>query len=328
MTLPTRPLGRGGPVATRLGLGLAALGRPAYHNLGHAHDLVGRTSREGLETHAHAVLDHAWARGVRVLDTARSYGEGEAFLGRWLDARDIAPGSAVVGSKWGYTYVGDWRRDAEVHEVKDHGLSTFLAQAEQTIARLGPWLSTYSIHSATLDTGVLDDGAVLEALDAFAADHGVRLGLTVTGPAQAATLRHALDQHAERFSVVQATFNVLEPSVGDALAEAHAAGWGVVVKEGVANGRLTDRSDDAHVLEVLGREARRLGTTPDALALAWVLAHDTVDVVLSGASTVAQLDANLAAVEVVLDDEAHAALSGLARPAEAYWAHRRTLAWT
>jgi aryl-alcohol dehydrogenase-like predicted oxidoreductase len=46
------------------------------------------------------------------------------------------------------------------------------------------------------------------------------------------------------FDAVQATWNLLEPSAGPALAEAHAAGLGVIVKEALANGRLTDRNDD------------------------------------------------------------------------------------
>ena len=40
------------------------------------------------------------------------------------------------------------------------------------------------------------------------------------------------------FDCVQATWNVLEPSAGPALAAAHDAGLGVIIKEAVANGRL------------------------------------------------------------------------------------------
>lgn len=87
--------------APRLGLGLAALGRPGYINLGHGADLADR-SVDGLRAQAWAVLDEAWAAGVRYFDTARSYGLGEAFLGGWLAARGLGPGPGVrVGSKWG-----------------------------------------------------------------------------------------------------------------------------------------------------------------------------------------------------------------------------------
>ena len=43
------------------------------------------------------------------------------------------------------------------------------------------------------------------------------------------------------FGAGQATWNLLEPSVEPALAEAAQAGWAVIVQEAVANGRLTAR---------------------------------------------------------------------------------------
>ena len=69
-----------------------------------------------------------------------------------------------------------------------------------------------------------------------------------------------------------------------ALAEAKARGWGVIVKEALANGRLTDRADGEH-LTALGKEAAARGTTIDALALAAALSQPWADVVLSGAVT-------------------------------------------
>src|ERR671915_482031 len=98
-----RPLGRTGLTVTPLGLGLAAPGRPGYINLGHGGDLAGRTDVEAIERNAHAVLDAAYDAGVRYFDAARSYGRAEGFLASWLDSRGLAPGSVVVGSKWGYT---------------------------------------------------------------------------------------------------------------------------------------------------------------------------------------------------------------------------------
>jgi aryl-alcohol dehydrogenase-like predicted oxidoreductase len=66
----------------------------------------------------------------------------------------------------------------------------------------------------------------------------------------------------------------------------------------------------------------------DAVALASVLERPWADVVLSGASTVEQLRANVAATEVALDDEARHALAGLAMPVDAYWRSRVELPWT
>ena len=65
-------LGGTGLQISPIGLGLAALGRPGYINLGHATDLAGHTDVESLEATTHAVLDAAYAGGVRYVDAARS----------------------------------------------------------------------------------------------------------------------------------------------------------------------------------------------------------------------------------------------------------------
>ena len=93
-----------------LGLGLAALGRPGYINLGHDADLPSKTVDE-MRKQAFAVLDAAWQSGVRYFDAARSYGRSEEFLHAWIAARGIEPAHVVVGSKWGYTYTAGWRVD-------------------------------------------------------------------------------------------------------------------------------------------------------------------------------------------------------------------------
>ncbi|GGL01329.1 aldo/keto reductase [Deinococcus radiotolerans] len=311
--------------APRFGLGLAALGRPGYINLGHAADLRDRRV-DGLRAQAWAVLDAAYAAGVRYADTARSYGLGEAFLGGWLTARGYA--DVTVGSKWGYTYVADWRVEADTHEVKTHDLPTLARQWPETLAALGRAPDAYLIHSATVDSGVLENAAVLSRLAELAAS-GVRVGLSTSGPAQAETLRRALAVRvdgAPPFSVVQATWNVLEPSAGAALAEAHAAGWTVVLKEGVANGRLTTHGLTGHgdVPPPLAELARGHGVTPDAVALAAVLAQPWADVVLSGASTTGQLAQNLAALNLHVPADA---LRDLAHPPAAYWDARARLPW-
>ena len=155
------PLGHTGHNVTRIGLGLAALGRPGYINLGHASDLRGRTDYKALEQHAHAVLDAAYSMGIRYFDTARSYGDGEAFLGRWLDKTPEEP-RITVSSKWGYRYVADWHIDADVHEIKEHSLLALNRQYEETTERLGHHLDVYQIHSATLESQVLDKSETAE----------------------------------------------------------------------------------------------------------------------------------------------------------------------
>src|SRR5262249_21196751 len=103
-----RVLGRAGLAVSPVGLGLAALGRPGYINLGHAADLGRDYELAQMEAHGHAVLDAAWEAGVRYFDAARSYGRAEAFLAGWVAKQPIAPGAVAVGSKWGYTYTAGW----------------------------------------------------------------------------------------------------------------------------------------------------------------------------------------------------------------------------
>jgi aryl-alcohol dehydrogenase-like predicted oxidoreductase len=324
--LPVRALGSTGLLVSRIGLGLAALGRPAYINLGRRDDYPADRSVAALERRCHDVLDAAHAAGIRYVDAARSYGLAEAFLAGWLASRHIARDAVVVGSKWGYRYTGAWDVHAAVHEQKDLSVTNLRTQLDESRHLLGDWLGLYQIHSATLESGVLEDGAVLDELRRLRSS-GVAVGLTVTGPAQAETIRRALDVRVDGvtlFQEVQATWNLLEPSAGEALDAAHAAGLGVIVKEALANGRLTDRNTEAEVAPVRAYAAAHQ-TTIDVVALGAALACPWADVVLSGAVTREQLASNLRAAAAA---ESVDALPAIAEAAAHYWAHRQTLEWT
>ncbi|MET7442315.1 aldo/keto reductase, partial [Streptomyces sp. NPDC005568] len=246
-----------------IGLGLAAVGRPGYINLGREDDLPAERSVDALRERTHELLDAAYAQGVRYFDAARSYGRSEEFLADWLRARPEVD-DVVVGSKWGYTYTAGWRTDAEAHEVKDHGLATYERQRAETAALLGDRLDLYQIHSVTPDSPALTDKE-LHARLAEAAAGGLSVGFSTSGPAQADAIRAALAVTVEGeplFRTVQATYNVLETSAGPALAEAHAAGLAVIVKEGMANGRLAAPHAPGAVQDI----ARETGLTADAVA--------------------------------------------------------------
>jgi aryl-alcohol dehydrogenase-like predicted oxidoreductase len=322
MTIPTTTLGPRGPLVSRIGLGLAALGRPAYITGGRPDDLPNR-SVDGLRDQSFLVLDCAYAAGVRYVDAARSYGRAEEFLGQWLAARDHP--DVVVGSKWGYRYVGDWQLDADQHEVKEHSLAMFTTQLAESRARLQDRIALYQVHSATLDSGVFEDQELLAALARLRAD-GVLVGLTTSGPGQADTLRHALTVTVDGqpvFGAAQVTWNLLEPSVGAAAAEAADAGWPILVKEAVANGRLVPGQAPAALTELAASQ----GVTEDAVALAAVLANPWATVVLSGAVTPAQLQSNLDALTVGEQLEPTLAELDLAEPPEEYWAARSARPW-
>jgi aryl-alcohol dehydrogenase-like predicted oxidoreductase len=297
----------------RLGLGLAAIGRPAYITSGRDRDLPADRSRDELRARAHELLDSAYALGIRYVDVARSYGDAEQFLGSWLDDRQ--PDDVFVASKWGYEYVGDWRLDVDTHEVKHHDLATFRRQLAESRALLGDRLRLYQVHSLTSDSPLLTDRPLLAAL-AELRDSGVEVGVSTSGSRQDEAVERALELGL--FTSVQATWNLLERSAGPALAAAHEVGCRVVVKEAVANGRLVGAEAPAALHAV----AERYGVGPDAVAIGAVLAQPWCDVVLSGAVTLAQLASNAAAVSFDPDE-----LAELAEPAEQYWTTRSRRPW-
>jgi aryl-alcohol dehydrogenase-like predicted oxidoreductase len=281
-------------MSARLGLGLAALGRPGYLYIGHGADLGDDRSGEALQARTHEVLDAAYEAGIRDFDAARSYGRAEEFLGAWLRSR--RPEGVTVSSKWGYVYTAGWGIATQPPEVKHHDVDTFRRQLAESRELLGDWLSLYQIHSATPDSGVLADEAVLSAMQ----QSGVPIGVSVSGVSQPETIDRAVGLGI--FSAVQATWNLHERAAAPALARAHAAGLKVMVKEALANGRLAAR---------------------DAEALAAALAQPWADVVLSGAASVETLRSNLRARELPPPGE----LADLAEDSEAYWALRSSLPW-
>jgi len=333
--------------APPLGLGLAALGRPGYINLGHDGDFPAKDV-DAMRAQAFATLDAAYDAGVRYFDAARSYGLSEDFLGDWLRGRaDVAPDAVIVGSKWGYTYTAAWRVDngSDPHEVKEHTVANLEAQWPLSRARLGRYLNLYQIHSATLQSGVLVNDAVLDELARLKRTEGVKIGLTLSGPEQSETLRAAIRVErdgARLFDCVQATWNAMEQSAGAALEEARDGGMHVIVKEALANGRLTRRNDAESarpVLEALEAIADRFGGKgdgADAAALAVAMTRRFQPMVLSGAACAAHARSNAAALEMARRMEAEpeeaerlveeALERGRVEP-EAYWSQRAGMEW-
>ncbi|MGP4091348.1 aldo/keto reductase [Streptomyces sp. KR55] len=307
-----------------IGLGLAAVGRPGYINLGREQDLPADRSVEALRERTHELLDAAYAQGVRYFDVARSYGRSEEFLADWLNAHPEID-DIVVGSKWGYTYTAEWTTDAEQHEVKDHSVATFERQRAESAELLGDRLDLYQIHSVTPDSPALTD-KYLHARLADAAAEGLTIGFSTSGPAQADAIRAALEVTVDGeplFRTVQSTYNALETSAASALAEAHDAGLTVIVKEAMANGRLAE----PYAPDALKAVAEETSLGCDAVALALILRQPWAGVVLSGAATVTQLASNLHAAVVDLDDGQLSRLAALVEEPQVYWERRGQLPW-
>ena len=156
--------------------------------------------------------------------------------------------------------------------------------------------------------------------------NGLVIGLSVSGPNQAEVIRRALDVSVDErspFQAVQATWNLLEPSGSAALAEAKARGWLVIVKEALANGRLTDRAEGEHV-NLLRTFADAHATSIDAVALGAALSNSWADVVLSGAVTIEQLESNLTALALAQN---LTEWPDIAESPHDYWARRSALPW-
>lgn len=321
-------------MTAQLGLGTAALGRPGYVTLHHATDLGGDYDPSAMESHAHEVLDAAFAAGVRYFDMARSYGRAEEFVASWLRQRAIGPGQVTIASKWGYTYTAGWSTSAAQHEVKDHSLATFTRQLDESIERLDGYLSLYQIHSVTAEGGTLDDNALIDAI-AGLKERGIRPGLTVSGAGQDIAVRKSLEvrRDGERvFDSVQATWNLFERGAESALSDAYSAGMKVVIKEVLANGRLTHKNRDGDaLLTPLLPQARKVaeerGTTIEMLALSAALSRPWATFVLSGAATVGQIESTVTASARDYNAELDDQLRNLSVSSPDYWRARATFSW-
>ena len=182
-----RELGRTGLRVTPIGLGLAALGRPAYITPAGTSDL----GEDAADRGDGGAQPRGAGRGVGGRDPVSRRRPLVWLCGavpRVVAPRPrVDPAAVTVGSKWGYRYVGEWRMDAPVHEVKDHSLAMLRAQLPESPVLLGPWLRLYQVHSATLESGILADAAVLAELARLRAEDGLVIGLSVSGPRPGAT---------------------------------------------------------------------------------------------------------------------------------------------
>ncbi|MFT6866159.1 MAG: aryl-alcohol dehydrogenase-like predicted oxidoreductase [Cyclobacteriaceae bacterium] len=312
---------------SQLGLGLAALGRPGYINLGHAEDLNEDYDEFRMESQTHKMLDKAYGLGIRYFDAAQSYGKAEQFLASWL--KKTNPKEVLVGSKWGYYYNADWSVDAEKHEIKEHTIKRLNLQWPESKSRLDPYLKLYQIHSATFESGVLENRAVLDRMGEIKSE-GYAIGLSVSGPNQSEVIKAALKvivDGDQLFDSVQATYNMLDQSPEEALKMATDAGLKTIIKEAVANGRLTERNSSADYISVIQKIAHLHGVSVDAIAIAFVIQKPFVNRVLSGAAVEAHLISNLQATQIQLTQVEIDTLSKLKMSPDQYWKDRSRLSW-
>ena len=213
----------------KIGLGLAALGRPGYINIGHDNDLGSDKSKTSMRDYCHQVLDFAYSNGVRYFDTARVYGDAEEFLSSWI--RKQSQFNGFVGSKWGYEYLANWEVNADKHERKDHSATFLKQQWVETRMNLGKNIDLYHIHSVTPDSAVLDDSMVIKELESIK-KNGLEIGISTSGPEQKKTIEKLLkiNEKLKLFSFLQSTVNIFEQSCIPILKEAHNQKINIITK--------------------------------------------------------------------------------------------------
>ena len=316
-------------IANLLGFGTAAIGRPQYINLKQdptqkAFNLV------SFRDQGMAMLDAAYAGGIRYFDTAPGYGLAQDLLIDWLAMTKHT--DIVLATKWGYTYVANFEPNAILHEVKEHSLQKLNEQWEVS-KKLLPHLKYYQVHSATLDSGVLENQSVLERLFALKQQYNLIVGVSTTGPNQAIVLEKAMGIQCEGvplFGVFQCTYNLLDQSIASLGKAIVKSGKKLVIKEALANGRLMPHKDYqtyAHLYDLLEKLANKYEVGVDAIALQFCLGNMAGATILSGASTQTQLSQNLQSQQFKLTSQELNKLAAFGIDPEAYWSERSSLAW-
>ncbi|GGD21282.1 aldo/keto reductase [Hyunsoonleella pacifica] len=314
---------------TKIGLGLAALGRPEYINIRNNNAID--KSKNAFKQNTFSVLDEAYKLGVRYFDTAPSYGKGEAFLQEWQDSK--LHDDTILGTKWGYTYVANWELGyAGKHEIKEHSIEKLIEQWQISKALL-PNLKYYQVHSATFESGILENEEVLNQLRQIKKETGLKIGITTSGANQKDVIASALNINIKGdalFDSFQVTYNMFEQDTFEVLKTALKNGKHVIIKEALANGRIFPNKNFKHyskTYQVLENLAKKYQVGTDAIALRFVMDNLKPTYVLSGASDINQLKSNMKAFKFKLSEEEINVLKTICILPQTYWEERSKLRW-
>jgi len=307
-----RVLGRQGPTVSAEGLG--CMGMSAFYG---AHD----------DEESTATIHRALEAGVTFFDTADVYGPwtNERLVGRALKNR---ADDVLIATKFGNELDADGKRTGKVN-----GSPEYLRRAvDGSLSRLGvETIDLYYQHRVDPSVPVEETFGALGEL--VAAGKVRYLGIS---EASAESIRRA--HAAAPLTAVQTEYSLFTRDVEDngVLATVRELGIGFVpyspLGRGFLSGRIRSVNDFAEDdfrrtsprfqgenfqknLELLGevvKIAEAKGVTPSQLALAWVLAQDDHIVPIPGTRRIANLEENLAAVEVRLTPEELAAIDEVA----------------
>ncbi len=312
----------------KLGLGTAALGRPEYINV--RHHVKPSITLDHFKTNGFSVLDQAYKLGIRYFDTAPGYGLAEELLIEWLQTKKDP--NIEIATKWGYTYVANFDPKATVHEIKEH--SIFKLNEQWKVSKtLLPHLKIYQIHSATIETGVLENRAILERLATLKKDYNLKIGITTTGDNQVDVIKKAIAVLVDKtplFDVFQSTYNILDQSILEIASKLIKQGKQFVLKETLANGRLLPNSNFTHYKKLyttLKNLSAKYNVGIDAIALQFCMQTLPDAITLIGVSNTMHLEQNLKATTFSLSKQDIDELVNFKIKPYNYWQERKQLPW-
>ncbi|HSN89899.1 MAG TPA: aldo/keto reductase [Anaeromyxobacteraceae bacterium] len=327
-----RPLGRSGLLVSRLSLGAMTFGESQGF-------MKGVTSPDD---EARRVLDRALDAGIDTIDTANVYSEGrsEELLGRWLEGKRDR---VVLATKCRFPTAGLDLSRAGPHT---HGLSrkAILRACEDSLRRLRTdFIDLYQVHMQDRSVPIEE---TLSALTDLVRQGKVRyVGCSNYAGYRLVESLWAADRRGlEPYVSIQLQWSLVARECERELVPAvRAFGLGTLVWSPLGRGFLSGKYERGRpppaearlaawqdtwktldtpqgwtTLDKVREVAGRRGTTPAAVALAWLLARPEVSTVIVGARTVRQLDENLAALEVKLAPEDVAELDQVSAPAWGY----------
>lgn len=293
----------------RSGLKLPALSLGMWHNFGDA---------RSLDTQG-AILRRAFDLGVTHFDLANNYGPppgaAESNFGR-LFAANFRPhrSELIVSSKAGYDIgpgpYGEWGSRKHV-----------LSSLDQSLTRIGlDYVDIFYSHRPDPDTPIEETMGALAT--AVTQGKALYVGVSNYTPEQTRAAASALEAHNIKLLIHQPRYSMFDRHIEDELLPVlDELGLGSIVFSPLAQGLLTDRYLDGVIpinsraatsrfldpsrieagylvrARALHEIARGRGQTLAQLALSWVLRHDAVTSALIGASSVAQLEQNVAALD-------------------------------
>lgn len=312
----------------KIGLGTAAIGRPHYINIRPEQSADAAFDKAQFINDGIKMLSEAYKQGIRHFDTAPGYGIAEQIILDWIEQEK--PQDITISTKWGYTYVANFMLDAPKHEVKEHSLAKLNEQWDFS-KKLHPYLNIYQIHSATLESGVLENVEIHNRLFELKQNNNIEIGLSVSGDNQNEIITKALQIEVngqQLFDSFQITYNIFDQSLLQIL---HLLkDKKIIVKEALANGRIFPNNAYPNYqknFELLNLLAQKYAVGVDAIALQFCIDTLSPFSVLSGASHPYQLASNIKANNFKLSKEEINQIKNLSITPHFYWKERKKLIW-